>query len=123
MAVLLLDTQLSVFGNGEDHAGPVSYNERWHVNNVILDLNPPGSTVPDIAVYRAFVAPGNLVLRSEASDVLNKTVNVDVYLYAGEPLFMVVSGADANSITTAHLMGDRHMAMAGYPDTVWNFGR
>lgn len=125
MAHLRLDECLQVYGgNGTDQKGPVVYGDRWHIDNLILDAHP-AEFVDDVSIglYRSFVEPRNLIMKSQISDWLNKTVNVDVTLTAGEQIVMAVSGnTDPGAIFTCHVLGVRILATASYPDQITRFG-
>jgi len=114
MATLRLDETLQVFGSGQEQKGPVSYNDRWVVDNLILDFVGDPLTYPKIYLYRNFVEPRNLIMKSENNDNLNKTVNVGFRLESGENLVCHVVSDDPGGLVSVHIMGTRYVAMAGY---------
>lgn len=118
MAKLRLDETLQVFGVNEhpQEIGPVVYGDRWHVNNLILDMQTAEHVPPRVKIYRNFVEPRNIIMVCDAWDHLNKTVIVDVDLTAGEKIVMTIKHNDPGALTTLHIMGDRYLAMAGYND-------
>lgn len=123
MAVLRLDESLQVFGTeGNAQIGPVVYGDRWFVDNLILDSSTETAAYPDIEIYRGYINPRNLILRSQIADFLNKTVNVHLDLQSGEPLVMTVAGAGTEDLTTVHIMGTRLLATASYPSQWTHYG-
>lgn len=118
MALLRLDETLQVFGTGREQIGPVSYVDRWRVNNLILNYDGTQWMYPQIAVYRNYVEPRNLIMKSENVDHVNKTVIVDFELTAGENVVLDVVGDDPGGLVSLHILGERIVAMAGYNQQV-----
>ena len=123
MAVLRLDESLQVFGaEGNAQIGPVVYGDRWLIDNLVLDCTTETPTMPNIEIYRGYINPRNLIMRSDTTDTLNKNYNVHIDLQSGEPLVMAVTNAGAEDLTTVHIMGTRLLATASYPSQWTHYG-
>ena len=78
--------------------------------------------MPNIEIYRGYINPRNLIMRSDTTDTLNKNYNVHIDLQSGEPLVMAVTNAGAEDLTTVHIMGTRLLATASYPSQWTHYG-
>lgn len=122
MALLRLDESLQVFQNGEARKGPQVYGERWQVRGVSVSLDPIDfDSIPRIRLYRGFVGPSTVVWDSLTYGYFNPMNTIDLELQSQEPLILVCEDFMQKDevMTTVHVMGDRYLGYAGYPETYW----